>query len=239
MDLIADGFSKAFYLILHFDPELLAIIFLSLKVSGLALLIATLFGVPLGAVVALKRIPAKGILISLLNTLMSLPSVVVGLFVYLMLSRSGPLGFLGLLYTPGAMIVAQTILAFPIVMSLSRSAVVSVDPLIRQTAMTLGASPSQVTRTVIDEARYGILTAVVAAFGRVIAEVGAILIVGGNIAGLTRAMTTAIALETDKGNFELALALGIILLILSLLINLVLHTIQRKGAADTEQWTWT
>lgn len=212
---------------------------MSLKVSGLALLIATLFGVPLGAVVALKRIPAKGVLISLLNTLMSLPSVVVGLFVYLMLSRSGPLGFLGLLYTPGAMIIAQTILAFPIVMSLSRSAVVSVDPLIRQAAMTLGASPSQVTRTVIAEARYGILTAVVAAFGRVIAEVGAILIVGGNIAGLTRAMTTAIALETDKGNFELALALGIILLILSLLINLVLHMIQRKGAADTEQWTWT
>ena len=158
MDLIADGFSKAFSLILRFDSELLAIIFLSLKVSGLALLIATLLGVPLGAVIALKRIPAKGVLVSLLNTLMSLPSVVVGLFVYLMLSRSGPLGFLGLLYTPAAMIVAQTILAFPIVMSLSRSAVVSVDPLIQQAAMTLGASPSQVTRTVVIEARYGIMT---------------------------------------------------------------------------------
>ncbi len=238
MDLIADGFLKAFSLILRFDAELISIIFLSLKVSGFALLIATIFGVPAGAVIALKRIPAKGALVSLLNTLMSLPSVVVGLFVYLMLSRSGPLGFLGLLYTPGAMIVAQTILAFPIVMSLSRSAVVSVDPIIRQAAVTLGASPSQVTRTVIAEARYGILTSVVAAFGRVIAEVGAILIVGGNIAGLTRAMTTAIALETDKGNFELALALGIILLVLSLMINIALHSIQRRGTLETDKWTW-
>jgi tungstate transport system permease protein len=238
MDLILEGFAKAISLIFHLDSELLGIIFLSLKVSCLALLIATLFGVPFGSALALKRIPAKGALISLMNTLMGLPSVVVGLFVYLMLSRSGPLGFFGLLYSPSAMIIAQTILAFPIVTSLSRSAIVSIDPIIRQTAMTLGASPSQVTRTVITEARYGIMTGVVAAFGRVIAEVGAILIVGGNIAGLTRAMTTAIALETDKGNFELALALGVILLALSLLINIVLHMIQKKGAVDTEQWTW-
>jgi tungstate transport system permease protein len=238
MELILEGLEKAINLILHLDAELLGIIFLSLKVSCLALLIATLFGIPLGAAVAMKRIPAKGALISLMNTLMGLPSVVVGLFLYLMLSRSGPLGFFGLLYTPGAMIIAQTILAFPIVTSLSHSAIVSIDPIIRQAAMTLGASPRQVTRTVITEARYGILTGIVAAFGRVIAEVGAILIVGGNIAGLTRAMTTAIALETDKGNFELALALGIILLFVSLLINIVLHIIQRKGTVDTEQWTW-
>jgi tungstate transport system permease protein len=237
--MILDGFTKAFSLILHLDAELLGIILLSLKISCLALLIAVLFGIPIGAVIGLRRIPAKGAIISLMNTFMGLPPVVVGLFLYLMLSRSGPLGFLGLLYTPGAMVIAQLILALPIVSSLSHSAVVSVDPIIRQAAMTLGASPFQVTRTVIVEARYGILTGVVAAFGRVMAEVGAILIVGGNIAGLTRVMTTAIALETDKGNFELALALGIILLLLSLLINIALHMIQRKGTIQTEQWTWT
>ncbi|MDH4233010.1 MAG: ABC transporter permease, partial [Nitrospirota bacterium] len=155
--------------------------------------------------------------------------VVVGLFVYLLLSRSGPLGFLALLYTPAAMIIAQTILAFPIVTSLSHSAIVSVDPIIRQASMTLGATPFQISLNVISEARYGIMSAVMAAFGRVMAEVGAILIVGGNIAGYTRVMTTTIALETDKGNFELALALGIILLSISLLINAALHSVQRKG----------
>jgi tungstate transport system permease protein len=144
MDLILDGFAKAFSLILHLDAELLGIIYLSLKVSGFALLISTLFGVPLGAAMALKRIPAKGALISLMNTLMGLPSVVVGLFLYLVLSRSGPLGFFGLLYTPGAMIIAQTILAFPIVTSLSRSAIVSIDPIIRQAAITLGADRKSV-----------------------------------------------------------------------------------------------
>jgi tungstate transport system permease protein len=237
--MILDGFTKAFSLILHLDAELLGIILLSLKISCLALLIAVLFGIPIGAIIGLRRIPAKGAIISLMNTFMGLPPVVVGLFLYLILSRSGPLGFLGLLYTPGAMVIAQLILALPIVSSLSHSAVVGVDPIVRQAAMTLGASPFQVTRTVIVEARYGILTGVVAAFGRVMAEVGAILIVGGNIAGLTRVMTTAIALETDKGNFELALALGIILLLLSLLINIALHMIQRKGTIQTEQWTWT
>jgi len=236
--LILEGLVKAISLIFHLDAELIGIIILSLKVSCLALLLATLVGIPLGAAVALKRVPAKGLLISLMNTLMGLPSVVIGLFLYIMLSHSGPLGFLDLLYTPMAMVIAQFILALPIVTSLARSAIISVDPIIRQAAMTLGASPLQVTRAVILEARYGIITGIVAAFGRVIAEVGAIMIVGGNIAGFTRAMTTAIMLETDKGNFELALALGIILLAISLSINIVLHIIQRKGTVDTEQWTW-
>jgi tungstate transport system permease protein len=236
MNLILDGFSKAFTLILHFDPELIGIIYLSLKISCFALLIAAAGGIPLGAVLALKRLPFKGALVSLLNTLMGLPPVVVGLFLYLLLSRSGPLGVLGLLYSPSAMIIAQIILALPIVASLSHSAVIGVDPIIRQAALTLGASPLQVTYTVIREARYGILSAVIAALGRVMAEVGAILIVGGNIAGLTRVMTTAIALETDKGNFELALALGIVLLLLSLFINTFLHIIQRKGLLQTERW---
>jgi tungstate transport system permease protein len=154
--------------------------------------------------------------------------VVVGLFLYLILSRSGPLGFLALLYTPLAMIVAQTILAFPIVSSLSHSAIVNVSPVIRQAAISLGATPFQAAMTIIREARYGIMSGVIAGLGRVMAEVGAILIVGGNIAGVTRVMTTTIALETDKGNFELALALGIILLAISLVINFLLHWVQKK-----------
>jgi len=233
MHSIIDSFSRAFFLILNLNRELLGIIFLSIKVSGTALVIATLFGLPLSALLGFKKFPLRGGIINVLNTFMGLPPVVVGLFVYLLLSRSGPLGFLALLYTPSAMIAAQSILAFPIVASLSHSAIVSVDPIIRQASMTLGATPVQTSLTVINEARYGIMSAVIAAFGRVIAEVGAILIVGGNIAGFTRVMTTTIALETDKGNFELALALGIILLFISLLVNTLLYLIQKRGAAGS------
>ena len=233
MDSLISGLAKAFSLILHLNPELLGIIFLSLKVSGLALVMATLLGLPMGAVLGLLRFPGRSASVSLMNTFMGLPPVVVGLIVYLLLSRRGPLGFMGLLYSPSAMILAQTILAFPIVASLCHSAIVSIDPIIRQAATTLGATPGQVTIAIIREARYGIMSAVIAAFGRVMAEVGAILIVGGNIAGYTRVMTTTIALETDKGNFELALALGIILLSISFVINALLHSIQRKGAITT------
>ncbi|MGE5893342.1 MAG: ABC transporter permease [bacterium] len=229
MTSILEGFSRAFSLILHLNAELLGIILLSIKVSGTALVIATLLGLPLSAFLGFKQFPLKGVVISILNTFMGLPPVVVGLFVYLLLSRSGPLGFMALLYTSTAMIIAQTILAFPIITSLSHSAIVSVDPLIKQAARTLGATPFQVSLTVIREARYGIMSAIIAAFGRVMAEVGAILIVGGNIAGFTRVMTTTIALETDKGNFELALALGIILLTISLVINGAIHIVQKKG----------
>ncbi|NWF75610.1 MAG: ABC transporter permease [Nitrospirae bacterium] len=229
MDSIIDGLRKALFLILSLDPELLGIIFLSLKVSVTALIIATLIGLPLGLIIGLKRFPTRGLIITLLNTFMGLPPVVVGLFLYLLLSRRGPFGFLSLLYTPYAMIIAQCILAFPIVAALSHSAIIKVDPLIKQASQTLGAKPSQVTATVINEARYGIMSGIIAALGRVMAEVGAILIVGGNIAGYTRVITTTIALETDKGNFELALALGIILLILSFIINMFLYLIQKKG----------
>ncbi len=229
MESIIEGFRRAFFLIFNLDAELLSIIFLSLKVSGLALIIATVIGLSLGSLIGLKRFPFRGIIISLMNTFMGLPPVVVGLFLYLILSRSGPLGFMSLLYTPSAMVTAQSILAFPIVVSLCHSAIISVDPIIKQSSMTLGATPFQVTITIMKEARYGIMSGVIAAFGRVMAEVGAILIVGGNIAGYTRVMTTTIALETDKGNFELALALGIILLTLSLIVNIVLHLIQKKG----------
>lgn len=229
MDSIIEGFIKAFSLILNLNQELLGIIFLSLKVSGTALIISTIIGVPAGTIIGLRNFPSRGFIISLLNTFMGLPPVVVGLFLYLILSRSGPLGFMGLLYTPSAMIAAQTILALPIIASLCHSAIINVDPIIGQAATTLGANPYQVANIVVKEARYGILSGIIAAFGRVMAEVGAILIVGGNIAGYTRVMTTTIALETDKGNFELALALGIILLTLSLIINVVLHLFQKKG----------
>ena len=229
MSTILESFAEALSLILHLNKELLGIILLSLKVSGTALAVATLIGLPLSALLGFKKFPLKGLSVSILNTFMGLPPVVVGLFVYLLLSRSGPFGFMALLYTPTAMVIAQTILSLPIVTSLSHSAIIGVDPIIKQASMTLGATPFQVSLTVIREARYGIMSAIIAGFGRVMAEVGAILIVGGNIAGFTRVMTTTIALETDKGNFELALALGIILLGISLGINSALHLIQKKG----------
>jgi len=235
MDSILEGFRRAFLLIVHLDAELLKIIFLSLKVSGAALIIATALGLPVGAVIGLRKFPGRGLIISLLNSFMGLPPVVVGLFVYLILSRSGPLGFMGLLYSPSAMIIAQTILAFPIVAALSHSAIIKVDPLTKQASLTLGATSFQVSRTVMNEARYGIMAAIIAALGRVMAEVGAILIVGGNIAGYTRVVTTTIALETDKGEFELAIALGIILLVISFLINTALYLIQKKGVSQAGQ----
>jgi tungstate transport system permease protein len=233
MDSIIEGLRRAFFLILNLNPELLNIIFLSLKVSGTALIIATIIGLPLGALTGLKKFTGRGFSISLLNTFMGLPPVVVGLFLYLLLSRRGPLGFMALLYSPSAMIIAQSILAFPIVAALSHSAIIKIDPLIKRASLTLGATPFQVTTAMVREARYGIMAGIIAALGRVMAEVGAILIVGGNIAGYTRVMTTTIALETDKGNFELALALGIILLMISFVINMALYFIQRKGALQT------
>ena len=229
MSSILEGFTKAFSLILNLDKELLGIIFLSLRVSGTALVVAAFLGLPLAALLGFRKFPMRGLFINILNTFMGLPPVVVGLFIYLLLSRAGPLGFMALLYTPIAMIIAQSVLAFPIVTSLSHSAIVSVDPVIKQAATTLGATPFQTSLTIIREAKYGIMSGIIAAFGRVMAEVGAILIVGGNIAGFTRVMTTTIAMETDKGNFDLALALGIILLTISLVINSALHFIQKKG----------
>lgn len=225
----SEAFIKAFSLIAGLDRELFDIIIISLKVSGAALLIATGTGLSMGAAVGFIRFPLRGLIISSMNTFMGLPPVVVGLFLYLVLSRSGPLGFMALLYTPSAMVAAQSILAFPIVASLSHSAIVNVDPLIRQASFAIGATPFQAALNIVREARYGIMSGVIAAFGRVMAEVGAVLIVGGNISGYTRVMTTTIALETDKGNFELAIALGMILLTLSLLINMALYLIQRKG----------
>jgi len=238
MDTILQGFIGALRLVATFDPELVRIISLSLEVSGIALVCATILGVPFGALLALKRFPLRGLVLSLLNTGMGLPPVVVGLFLYLFLSRSGPLGFLALLYTPSAMMIAQTILAFPIVASLSHAAIVGVDPIISVAARTLGATPRQEALTMVLEARYGILAAVIAAFGRVSAEVGAVLMVGGNIAHYTRVMTTTIALETDKGNFDLGIALGVILLTISLLVNFGLRGVQKWGRVKTGVRLW-
>ena len=238
MHSILYGFIGAGKLILTINPELLSIILLSLQVSGSALVIATLLGLPLGAALAWRRVPLRGLVISLINTGMGLPPVVAGLFLYLLLSRSGPLGSLGLLYTPTAMVMVQAILACPIVASLSHAAIVRVDPVIRQAAITLGATPLQEVLTVIREARYGIMAGVMAGLGRVMAEVGAVIIVGGNIAGYTRVMTTTIALETDKGDFELAIALGIILLLISLAINLGLRFLQRLGRVRAGVILW-
>ncbi len=230
MDTLLTGFLQAFGLIIHLDRELFGIIALSLEVSGSALLVAAALGVPLGALLGLTRFRGRGFVVSVMNTSMGLPPVVVGLFLYLLLSRRGPLGFLGLLYSPTAMVIAQSVLAAPIVIALSQSAVVNVDPVIRQAARTLGATPLQEVRAVLREARYGIFSAIIAALGRVMAEVGSILIVGGNIEGYTRVMTTTIALDTDKGDFELALALGVVLLAISFVINTGLYLVQRRGA---------
>ncbi|MBI5182696.1 MAG: ABC transporter permease [Nitrospirae bacterium] len=229
METLLSGFSQAIRLIFSFDRELYSIIFLSLKVSGSALFLATIIGLPIGSLIGLKRFFGRDFIISLLNTFMGLPPVVVGLLLYLIFSRSGPLGFMSLLYTPAAMIIAQTLLAAPIVAALSHSSIIGVDDIIKKSAITLGATPAQAAVKVIVEARYGIMAAIIAGFGRVIAEVGAILIVGGNIAGYTRVMTTTIALETDKGNFELAIALGVVLISISLCINIILHLAQKKG----------
>jgi tungstate transport system permease protein len=238
MDSIIQGFLGAFRLIISLDPELLHIIFLSLRVSGTALVVATCLGLPVGALLAQRHVPFRGVILSLLSTGMGLPPVVVGLFFYLLLSRSGPFGILELLYTPTAMIIVQTVLAFPIVASLSHAAVAKVDPVIRQAAMTLGATPFQEIRTVIAEARYGIMAGVMAGLGRVMAEVGGILIVGGNIAGYTRVITTTIVLQTSMGDFELAIALGIILLLIALGINIGLRFLQRLGRVRAGVILW-
>lgn len=229
MDYIFEGFTQAFYLIKALDAELLAIVLLSLEVSLGALCVASFAAIPFGVALGLKQFPFRRLLLSIVNTCVGLPPVVVGLFVFLFLSRSGPLGSLALLYTPTAMVIAQIILAFPIVASLVQAAVAGVDPQVRLTALTLGATPRQADRMVVYEARTGIIAALVAGYGRLAAEVGAILIVGGNIAGATRVMTTTIAMEADKGNFELALALGIVLLTISLVINGALSVLQHQG----------
>ena len=232
METLLDALAQAVGLLLSPTRELTSIVLRTLMVSGGALFLSALFGLPIGALVALRRFPLRNFLSSSLNAMMGLPPVVAGLFLYVLLSRSGPLGFMGLLYTPSAMVLAQFVLALPLVAALSASAIRSVDPSISLAARALGATPTQAIIAVIKEARLGILSATMAAFGRVMAEVGAVLMVGGNIAGYTRVMTTTIALETDKGDFSLALALGIILLMISMALNISVHYLQRRGHVE-------
>ena len=199
-----------------------SIVLLSLYVSGSALLIASLIGLPIGASLALKPPRAHKLIELIIYTGMGLPPVVVGLFVYLLISRSGPLGWLGWLFTPTAMIAAQVIIALPLVIGLTLTAVQSVDPQLRLQVRSLGASPAQVMRTILWEARLGVVAALLTAYGRLAAEVGAVMLVGGNIQGNTRVLTTSIVLETRQGNFELALALGGVLLVLTFMANFFL-----------------
>jgi tungstate transport system permease protein len=222
------GLAQAVHLILAADPALMQIILLTLRVSGLALAISTVVGVPLGAALGLSRVRAREFVTTLLYTGMGLPPVVVGLFVYLMLSRSGPLGVLGWLFTPNAMVTAQVIIAFPLVAGLTMSAVQSVDPGLRLQVRSLGATRVQEVWAVLVEARIGVVAAIVAAFGGVISEVGAVMLVGGNIEGKTRVLTTAIVLNTRTGEFSLALALGIILLALAFLANAAMLRLQGR-----------
>ncbi len=228
MNEILLAFKKAFVLIVTLDRELINIVLLSLRVSLTAIAISTLLGLLTATGLAFTRFPLRGLIVNILNTFMGLPPVVVGLMLYLILSRSGPLGFLSLLYTPTAMIIAQVILSYPIITALSLSSIKSISPNIRLAALGLGASPLQANLRVVKDARYGIVSSVMAGLGRVMAEVGAVLIVGGNIAGYTRVMTTTIALEYDKGNFSLAIALGIILLLISLSINTFMFVFQKR-----------
>ena len=229
MDELVRGLLQAIQLIFSADPALYEIIFLSLRVTGFALLISALIGIPTGATLGLSRIRARGFITALLYTGMGLPPVVVGLFVYLMLSRSGPFGVLGWLFTPSAMIVAQIIIAFPLVAGLTMAAVQGVDPALRVQVRSLGATRAQELCAVLREARLGVVAAIVAAFGGIISEVGAVMLVGGNIEGKTRVLTTAIVLNTRTGEFSLALALGIILLLLAFAANVALLRLQGKN----------
>jgi tungstate transport system permease protein len=227
-----EGVIEAFRLIVSLDPDLLQIVFLSLRVSITAIILATLIGVPLGALLGLKEEKKTRFLNKIVFTFMGMPPVVAGLIIYLILSRQGPLGVLGILYTPTAMVIAQVFLASPIVTGLTMVGIRAKGGDIAETARSLGADNSLTSWTVIKESRFAIFGAIITGFSRVVAEVGAVMIVGGNIEGRTRVMTTAIVLESRKGNFELAIGLGLILLLISFLVNSILYSIQKGGKKD-------
>lgn len=233
MEVIWDGIRQAFWLLFTGDPEIWAITWLSLKISGSATLLSLLLGIPIGIILALTQFHGRSITVALVNTGMGLPPVVVGLFVSIFLWRSGPLGFMELLYTPTAMIIAQVVIAFPIVAGLTMAAFQTLNPNLSLQLLGIGASQLQLLWLLCKEARLPLLAAVMAGFGGVISEVGASMMVGGNIRGQTRVLTTATVLETGKGNFEIAIALGLILLILTFAVNFLLTHIQQR-----EQLRW-
>lgn len=229
MELIGQGIVKAIELVFGGDSEVWAITWLSLKISGAATLISLLWGIPLGIALALSRFPGRAIAVALVNTGMGLPPVVVGLFISILFWRSGPVGFLELIYTPSAMIIAQVVIALPIVAGVTMAAFQSLDPNLALQLIGIGASKRQALWLLCKEARLPLLAAVMAGFGAVISEVGASMMVGGNIRGQTRVLTTATVLETGKGNFDAAIALGLILLALCFVLNLFLSHVQQRG----------
>src|SRR5512136_458378 len=228
MDLIIDGLIKACKLLLGLDPGVLGITWLSLKVSGMATLISVVFGISLGMAIALTRFPGKKFVVSVVNTGMGLPPVVVGLFVTVFLWRNGPFGFLDILYTPTAIIIAQAVIATPIVMGISIAALQNLPAKLRLQILSLGATRMQMVWLLIREARLPLMAAVMAGFGGVISEVGASIMVGGNIKGYSRVLTTATVMETGKGNFDVAFALSIILLLLVFVVNYLFTLIQQR-----------
>jgi len=228
MDLLIDSFLSAVLLVFSLDPEMLAIVGVSLKVSCSATVLAAAVGIPLGFAVSFGEFKGKRLFITVLNTLLALPTVVIGLFVYALISRRGIFGPLDLLYSQPAIVIGQVILIVPVVTVFTISAISRIDERYRRTALTLGANRRQSAWIVLREARFGIVAAVIAAFGRVIAEVGISMMLGGNIKGFTRTMTTAMALEYDKGAFTLAVALGLVLLSLSFGMNLLFHFFQGR-----------
>ena len=231
MEFITDGFIKGLSLILTLDPEIAGVVRMSLYVSVLSTVFSVFVGVPLGALIALKKFPFKKLAISLINTGMGLPPVVVGLLAMLLLSRNGPLSFLGWLYEPAGMIFAQVIIATPVITALSMSAMQSLDRKFYLQMLTLGAGQWQAMLVCLKEVKLSILAAVIAGFGSVISEVGAVMMVGGNIRGQTRVLTTATVMETHMGNYDTAIALGLILLSITFLINAALTFIQQRKAA--------
>jgi tungstate transport system permease protein len=231
MDLLIDSFVSAILLVASLDAEMLRIIGVSLKVSCASTIIAGVIGVPLGFAIVFGEFTGKRMVITVLNTLLAMPTVVIGLFVYAFISRRGILGIFDLLYTQKAIIIGQVLLIIPVVAVFTIAAISRIDQRYRKTAMTLGANRRQTAWVVLREVRFGILAAVIAAFGRVIAEVGISMMLGGNIKGFTRTMTTAMALEYDKGAFTLAVALGIVLLVISFGMNLLFHFFQGRTRA--------
>ncbi|MCL4535239.1 MAG: ABC transporter permease [Bacteroidetes bacterium] len=229
MDLIWEGISQAFWLLIRGDPEVVRVTLLTLQVSGSATLLSVLIGIPLGTVLALTRFPGRSLAISLVNTGMGLPPVVVGLFVAVMLWRNGPFGFFGIMYSPLAMVIAQVVIAGPLVTGLTTAAIQQLPPMLRLQIEALGASRWQMVLLLMREAKLPLLAALIAGFGGVVSEIGASMMVGGNILGQTRVLTTATAMEVSKGNFGLAMALGIILLVVAYLVNLVFTMAQQRG----------
>jgi tungstate transport system permease protein len=230
MDFLAEGLRRALALLLSGDAEVYGIALLTLKVAAVATVVACGLGLPLGYLLATRRFWGRRAALTMVNTALAFPTVVVGLLLYGILSRRGPLGELGWLYTWQAIVVGDVLLALPIAAALSAAAVQGVDPRVRRTALTLGASRWRTAWTVAREARFALAAVITAAFGQVVAEIGAAMIVGGNIRGSTRTLTTAVALYTSQGDFGLALALGLVLVLLALLVNVALQVLQGKGS---------